>query len=56
MDRDGGGVLTEDEGGVRGDGVVLTEDAMRPSVNEKIFLVCKEEDSGQDSVSVLLFT
>ena len=59
-DRDGGGVLTEDEGGIHEDGVglsgedvrggveagggVLTEDAMRPSVNEKIFLVYKEKE------------
>ena len=41
-DRDGGGVLNGGGGG--------------GSINEKIFLVFKEEDSGQDSVSAFLFT
>ena len=45
--RDGGGVLVGVGGGDGGGG---------GSNNEKIFLVYKEEDSGQDSVSAFLFT
>ena len=45
--RESGGVLNGGEGGGRGGG---------DSINEKIFLVFKEEDSGQDSVSAFLFT
>ena len=45
VDRDGGGVLI-------GDGV---GDGGGPS-NERIFLVYKEDDTGQDSVFAFLFT